>query len=117
MLGHVTYRRFWAYFCAWLLLSVSGLGLLHTIVAHADCHAADICVISAGHSETHVHDARYAADDCALCDFLTTHLDAPPIWYWSLPKQIIAEKDDFTLISVCLASQDKGWYPSRGPPV
>ena len=112
----VFYRRFWAYFYACLLTTGSLVGVLHTTIAHPDCHEADICIIEVGHSETHVHDARYAADNCDLCDFLRTHSDVPPMWSWLLPKQVMAKNKVIISIKRLFTGQIYDWYPLRGPP-
>jgi hypothetical protein len=109
-------KQIWAFFLAGVLISGSGMGTLHTFIAHHDCHHAAICVIDTSRSETHVHDNRYAGDNCSLCDFLHIQWEMPTTIAWSLsarqhPSDVLIEH-----FQTLTSGPVPHWPIPRGPP-
>ena len=59
---------------------------LHVVLQHDHNHEArEICHVDPASGDVHIHDDRFAADECSLCAFVLSAIETPEILNFSLP--------------------------------
>ncbi len=95
-------RRWVALLLAFFFVTAWSLKTMHGVFYHADHHDRPICTVARDHSATHIHDSRYAGDDCPFCALaLSTPILSALTTFVLLPAAKIAAKISLLYQSPC----------------
>jgi hypothetical protein len=78
---HRSYQRLRAWALLLFFAAMWSLKTAHGWLSHDHSHADHpVCEVAYDHHKAHLHDERYANEDCSMCAFVVSVTDAPPVW-------------------------------------
>jgi hypothetical protein len=90
----------------------------HVLLAHTHDHGEHlVCALDYGQNATHIHDERFAPDDCSLCAFVLSDSEPPSLFdircsiLPPLPRRGVAS------LPTLLADRRPSHISLRGPPM
>jgi len=101
---------------AFFFMAAWSVKATHAFWVHADHHDRPTCLVEKDHVAQHIHDARYAGDDCSFCAGVLSVASLPGLLAWLELQPISpAAQSRFHYFPpvICFSA---GATPVRGPP-
>jgi hypothetical protein len=110
------YRQWSARLLVFVFVAMWSLKMGHALLAHHEHADRPTCYVATDHDSTHLHDERYAGEDCSLCAFV---LAVPDVFSISVLVSTAASLPPATPPMLYETRHDKTAFDTtdlRGPP-
>lgn len=112
----ISYRHWSACLLVLIFASMWSLKVGHALLAHHEHAEHPVCEAATDHHGAHLHDERYAGEDCSLCAFV---LAVPEVFSISVLISPVAQLPDSMQPSLYETPHSKTVFDTttlRGPP-